>query len=43
MVPAWIIDEFAWDEKPGVRPDVDCPHCGREMLYTGETEDRDRP
>jgi len=42
-IPAWVIDEFAWDEEPGVMPDVDCPNCGREMFYTGETEDRDRP
>ena len=42
-IPAWIITEFAWDEKAGVMPETVCPECNGNMSYTGETEDRDAP
>jgi len=42
-IPAWVIDEFAWDEEPGFKPETVCPECGGDMSHTGETEDRDNP
>jgi len=39
-VPAFIIDEFAWDEEPEVTPEKVCPKCNGDIAYTGETGDR---